>query len=226
MLLVPAAHPDDEIEQPGGDPLFDLALRSAGSDPSELVRLVSTPRGPRYCAAVGVPADLGERPLERVANAMGVEVGEVQTPGYPLGDLQPDLWKVPPPPPRAARLRLTRDRASVRVVRSLLDRLLSSWRLDGRVDDGDLKLVATELATNAVVHTGAPETITIRYLGESLRIEVRDASAAAPQPRSPSLDAEGGRGMRLVESLADSWGVDEVPNGKQVWCEVGVAPAG
>ena len=223
MLLLPSWQPTDELEGPEPDPLFDAALRAAGSDPLDLVASVSTPDQPGCCVAVGVPAELGAEPLERVASAIGVAREDVQTPGYPLGDLQPDLWQRPPPPPRAARLRLTSDRSNVRTVRSLLDRLLGSWRLDGRVDDGDLKLVATELSTNALVHTTAPDTITIRYLGDRIRIEVRDASTSAPQPRSPSLQAEGGRGMRLVESLSKSWGVDPTSGGKQVWCEVPVA---
>lgn len=153
---------------------------------------------------------------------MEVRPEKVVSPGYPLGDLQPDLWKEPPPPPRAARLRLSQDRSSVSGVRSLLDRLLGSWRLDGRIDDGDLKLVATELAANAVVHTGVPDTITIRYLGDRIRIEVRDRSADQPAPREAGAGSESGRGMHLVGALSENWGVESIGGGKQVWCELGV----
>ena len=220
MLLMPSAEPDAN----GHDVLFDKALRAAGSDPADLVEGFAGRGQPHYCAAVGVPAELGDEPLDRVADATGLRREEVRTPGYPLGDLQPDLWKQPPAPPRAARLRLTADRSSVRTVRSLLDRLLASWRLDDRVDDADLKLVASELSTNALVHTATPDTITIRYLGDRIRIEVRDGSAASPEPQPPSLQAEGGRGMRLVETLSNSWGVEATNEGKQVWCEVPLRP--
>lgn len=205
------------------DEIFNLSLQAAGTYPGDLVAAVSKADRPRYCAAVGVPADLGSDPIARVAAATGVPAAEVQSPGYPLGDLQPDLWRSPPAPPRVARLRLTRDRASVSTVRSLLDRLLASWRLDNRVDEDDLKLVATELATNAVVHTGSPDTITILYLGDKIRMEVNDGSATVPQARTASVHAEGGRGMRLVDSLSASWGVDSRGGGKQVWCELPVA---
>lgn len=223
VLLFPSAVGGEAQDDSVTDALFDVALRSAGCGREELIVLVSGRAG--YAAAIGVPSELGPDPLARVAEAIGVPASEVQSPGYPLGDLQPDLWKTPPPPPRAARLRLTEDRSSVRTVRSLLDRLLSSWRLDGWVDEDDLKLVATELSTNAVVHAGSPETITIRYLGDKIRVEVDDRSPAIPRPREANLHAEGGRGMRLVESLSESWGVDPSGNGKRVWCEVSVAPS-
>ena len=222
LVLLAEAH-DDPDHGRGGDELFDLALRGAGTDPVDLARLLSQGDRPLRGITVGVPGSLGTNPLQRVATATGVSPDEVQSPGYPLGDLQPDLWKEPPAPPRAARLRLTQDRASVGAVRSLLDRLVSSWRLDGRVDDGDLKLIATELSANAVVHTNFPDTVTVRYLGDRIRIEVRDTSAAAPQRREAGPQAEGGRGMRMVEALASSWGVEPTVHGKQVWCEVAVS---
>jgi anti-sigma regulatory factor (Ser/Thr protein kinase) len=220
-MLLFCSSPSEQSGSAGADEtLFDLALGAAGSDPTELVQRVS---GQADCLGIGVPADLGDPPIDRVARATGLAPDEVESPGYPLGDLQPDLWKEPPPPPRLARLRLTQDRTSVGVVRSLLDRLLASWRLLERVDAGDLKLLSSELAANAVVHAGFPDTITIRYLGPKIRVEVRDTSPDFPQKRDAGATAESGRGMHLVEVLASSWGVDPTSDGKQVWCEVPVA---
>lgn len=222
MVLLRSAPDNATGDGPEDDSLFDLALDAAGSDPTQLVRTVCGGTTAHACLGVGVPGALGDHPAERVAAATGIPAAEVQSLGYPMGDLQPDLWSSPPPPPRLARLRLTRDRSGLATIRSLLDRLLASWRLDGLVEEADLKLIATELATNAVVHADFPDTITIRYLGDVIRVEVRDNSPRKPAPLAPSETRESGRGMHLVETLASSWGVVPLTAGKEVWCEVPV----
>jgi anti-sigma regulatory factor (Ser/Thr protein kinase) len=204
------------------DELIDMCLRMVGEPVEVLTETVSREMGGQVLA-LGVPEDLGIEPVERVAKAIGIPAADVRSLGYPLGDLQPDLWKQPPRPPRLARLQLTTDRRSVAGVRSLLDRLLSSWRLDGRVDPHDVKLVATELAANAIVHGSQPETVTVRYLGEVVRIEVIDRSPLQPVSARPSSDALGGRGLHLVEALAAAWGSEQTTDGKLVWCDLAVA---
>jgi anti-sigma regulatory factor (Ser/Thr protein kinase) len=204
------------------DDVVDACLGCAGCPPDEIADGVHARVGGQV-VAVGVPAELGADPLVRVATATGIAAHEVQSPGYPLGDLQPDLWKRPPRPPRLARVRLSPDRRSVASVRSLLDRLLASWRLDGRLDPGDVKLVATELASNAVVHGGEPETVTVRFTGDAVRIEVTDRSSTVPTPRAAPPDATGGRGLQLIEALGSAWGTEQYEVGKRVWCELAVA---
>jgi hypothetical protein len=167
-----------------------------------------------------VPHDLGDDPRQRVVTATGVPSDELVLPGYPLGDLQPELWTEPPRPPRLARLRLRPDAGSVRDVRALLDRLIASWRLDGRIDEGGVKLAASELATNAFRHA-EPGTVTVRYFAQGLRIEVDDTSPEAPTMRASEPDEAGGRGLRVVNALATNWGVEARPSGKRVWCEIG-----
>jgi anti-sigma regulatory factor (Ser/Thr protein kinase) len=171
-------------------------------------------------AVVGVPGDVGADPRQSVADAIGVDVRDLDLPGYPLGDQQPELWAAPPRPPRLARLRLRPDAKSVREVRELLDRLIASWRLTDRLDDEGLKLAASELATNALVHAGDPETATVRFFGQGVRIEVDDGSSAVPRMAPFSGDQPGGRGLRVVDSIASSWGVESRPSGKRVWCEI------
>jgi anti-sigma regulatory factor (Ser/Thr protein kinase) len=207
---------------PSDDELIEACLDLAGEPAGAVAESVSRIVGGDVLA-LGVPADLGADPVDRVAAAIGVSAREVPSPGYPLGDLQPDLWKQPPWPPRLARLTLSSDRRSVAGVRSLLDRLLSSWRLDGRVNPDDVKLVATELAANAIVHGSQPETVTVRYLGEVVRIEVIDRSPLQPVSARPSSDALGGRGLHLVEALAAAWGSEQTTDGKLVWCDLAVA---
>jgi hypothetical protein len=86
---------------------------------------------------------------------------------------------------------------------------------------GDMELLSTELITNAVRYTQAPCSVVVRWTGVRVRVEVTDVDPVRPQPRHGSLDAEGGRGLLLVESLAAAWGSTADPAGKVVWCEVG-----
>lgn len=205
------------------DELLSVAGRTPDTIIDALQRCLPT-SGPHLAAvaAIAVPGELGADPKQRVADATGVALGEVSLPGHPLGDLQPELWLEPPQPPRLARLRLAPDRSSPRAVRQLLDRLLASWRLDGRIDDEGVKLAASELAANAVLHTGTPQAATIRYLGAVVRIEIDDESPVLPSFRE--ADDRGGRGLPLVAAVSSSWGAHRRPDGKRVWCEVAVHP--
>lgn len=169
-----------------------------------------------------VPDDLGDDPVQRIVDATGVTREELALPGYPLGDLQPELWHEPPIPPRVARLRLGPTAADLAAVRELLRRLVGSWRLGGRLADRDVELLATEVATNALRHAGTEFDVTIAYLGPSLRVEVRDASNELPRRREPDPDDGGGRGIWLVDLLASDWGVEAGDSGKRVWFEVPV----
>lgn len=210
------------------DAVLDGLLSVAGRPPDAIVDALQRclPTSGTHPAsgavAIAVPGELGADPKQRVADATGVALAEVSLPGHPLGDLQPELWLEPPPPPRLARLRLAPDRSSPRAVRQLLDRLLASWRLDGRIDDDNVKLAASELAANAVLHAGTPQAATIRYLGAAVRIEIDDQSPVLPSFRE--ADDRGGRGLPLVDAVSSSWGAHRRPEGKRVWCEVPVRP--
>lgn len=200
------------------DDVLQAALGCAGA-PAQAVSAALGAVDGVDAVAVGVPDDLGTDPAARVTSAVGQRV---EFPGYPLGDLQPERWREPPTPPRLARMVMTPDLAKVAGVRQLLDRLLASWRLDGRVDENDLKLVATELTTNAIVHAGAPETVTIRYLGDVVRVEVTDASTRPIRTKDTDARAENGRGLHIVDALATAWGVQSEAGAKRVWCDVAV----
>jgi anti-sigma regulatory factor (Ser/Thr protein kinase) len=173
-----------------------------------------------------VPDASGEEAMARVEAAIGLPRAQFVLPGYPLGDLQPDLWRHPPAPPREARLRLRPDAAEIAEVRRLLRRLLASWRLDALLEEGDVELLATETATNAMRHAGTDATVIVRYLGDRVRVEVGDASKALPQPRNARPDEIGGRGLSLVETLSSSWGVTPTVRGKRVWFEIATRPGG
>lgn len=172
-----------------------------------------------------VPDASSEDPLARIVNATGIPADELHLPGYPLGDVQPDLWQRAPIPPRQARIRLAAAASSLAPLRELLRRLLRSWRLS-EANDGDVELLATELAANVVNHAGSPfMTVIVRYLGPVVRVEVGDGSRALPKPRNASDDDLDGRGLALVEALAQAWGVQPTRTGKRVWFEVAASSA-
>ncbi|WP_020140386.1 ATP-binding protein [Streptomyces sp. 351MFTsu5.1] len=90
-----------------------------------------------------------------------------------------------------------------------------------------LILLVSELVTNAVVHTGLPAVLRLSLPGveaksESVpvRLEVADRSGLAPVPRWVDGDATGGRGLALVDGLADRWGWSREGAGKSIWCEL------
>ena len=90
-----------------------------------------------------------------------------------------------------------------------------------------------ELAANAATHGRVPERdfrLTLYVVGGTLRIEVTDTRGdRTPRTQLPALDAESGRGLVLVDALADKWGVAPgLPPRKTVWAEVALpepAPA-
>ena len=54
-----------------------------------------------------------------------------------------------------------------------------------------------------------------------MRVEVADISARPPRPRHAEGDDTNGRGLELVDGLADRWGWQPEGAGKRIWCEVG-----
>lgn len=218
---------DDRIGLGPGDALVVTAAPADGGLLESLLVVAGKPAveiaggsGRPRAVVVAVPRSGGEEAAVRVEDATGVAISDLSLPGYPLGDQQPDLWHHPPAPPREARLRLSPDTSEIGQVRKLLRRLLSSWRLDDLVEDGDVELLATEIATNAVRHAGTEATVIVCYLGDRIRVEVGDGSNVLPRIRTPDETEPGGRGLPLVEALSTRWGVIETVDGKRVWFEV------
>jgi hypothetical protein len=107
----------------------------------------------------------------------------------------------------------------------VLARLLRSWRLEDRVDEDVLVLLTSEVAANALVHTGTGATAVVSYLGGAVRAAVVDGSSTSPQRRLAGEDDLSGRGLELLEAVALSWGTRLLPAGKEVWFEVPVTGA-
>jgi anti-sigma regulatory factor (Ser/Thr protein kinase) len=90
----------------------------------------------------------------------------------------------------------------------------------------EVVLVASELVGNAVRHThsanGTGLGVDWSLDDAGVTVQVSDPSAAEPAPRSPDESESGGRGLRIVEALADHWGVRPTDGGKRVWAHVPV----
>jgi anti-sigma regulatory factor (Ser/Thr protein kinase) len=85
-------------------------------------------------------------------------------------------------------------------------------------------LLVSELVTNVLVHTDEDAVLTAMLTGvpgaRRLHIEVGDRSDDMPHRRSPGEMASSGRGLLLIEELADAWGVDPRGDGKSIWFEL------
>ena len=99
--------------------------------------------------------------------------------------------------------------------------LLGYWQLalpDNTVRERAV-LVANELVTNAVVHARTDLWLRLELRGDWLHIAVRDGSPRLLRLVNADPEAEGGRGLWLVEQLARAWGVHpRADGGKVVWC--------
>jgi len=87
----------------------------------------------------------------------------------------------------------------------------------------DAQLLITELVANAMTHSAASTVhVHIATRPRILRVYVADDSAAPPIIANPSLEDEHGRGLRIVDALAHSWGTaaGPYPRGKAVWFEL------
>lgn len=123
------------------------------------------------------------------------------------------------------------EESDVAAARRRIVQTVRSWEVplpEGAFDD--LALLSSEVITNAVRYTRAPCAVAVRWTGVRVRVEVTDTDPVRPQLRESPLDAEGGRGLLLIEAVAAAWGSRAHPAGKVIWFEVGppdtVVPVG
>lgn len=101
--------------------------------------------------------------------------------------------------------------------------ILRRWGLPPKLTE-DAVLLVSELVGNAVRHTGARAFgLRMRHRRGWIRVEVRDPSRALPCLMPVQEMDVSGRGLFLVDELADRWGVDLLSHGKTTWFEMRVA---
>lgn len=123
---------------------------------------------------------------------------------------------------RTVRLEVPRERALMFDVRGQARLAMRSWQLLDEVVD-TATLLASELATNALVHGRGRIELRLRLTRDRLVLESIDEGQHMPRRRRAGDDEEGGRGLHLVATLADRWGFRAVDEGKVVWAEVDLA---
>lgn len=112
------------------------------------------------------------------------------------------------------------DPEALSSARHMIRAAVRAWGAGSRADE--VELAADELVTNALMHTDGGAIVTIRVLTgpeRRLRVDVEDRSSALPRRRDAGESGVSGRGLMLVDQLADRWGVESRGTGKCVWCE-------
>lgn len=91
----------------------------------------------------------------------------------------------------------------------------------------DAKLLTTEVVTNAIRHARGTQAVIVRVRRNNyVRVEVVDQGPMFdPQPQT-STRAGGGRGLMLVDAVANAWGVEPDEAGKKVWFELAASGGG
>nr|WP_258198810.1 ATP-binding protein [Streptomyces sp. A244] len=115
----------------------------------------------------------------------------------------------------------TAEPSEVAALRRIMRLHLGIWGLQHLVDEA--QLCVSELVSNVITHVGpgTPATLAVCMSGTHLRIEVHDRDTRAlPTLRDASTESEEGRGMALVDAVADRWGVLLRPDRKVTWCEL------
>ncbi|MFG2097560.1 SpoIIE family protein phosphatase [Streptomyces sp. NPDC048612] len=140
--------------------------------------------------------------LEPDARADDVALIAARFEGFPQDNVA--YWFLSPQPQTAGR------------ARQLTRRALHRWGLGSMIDATEL--MVSEVVTNAVRYASRP--IALRLLRtETLRCEVGDDSPQLPRMRHARTGDEGGRGLFLVDHLAQRWGATMLSTGKVVWFE-------
>ncbi|MCX3060442.1 ATP-binding SpoIIE family protein phosphatase [Streptomyces beihaiensis] len=107
-------------------------------------------------------------------------------------------------------------------ARQQLRELLHDWTDDDQLDSA--VLLISEMVTNVLVHTDGDALMVAEVTSgggpRRLRVEVADASDDLPHRRRPGELASSGRGLVLMELLAERWGVDPRGEGKSIWFEL------
>jgi hypothetical protein len=105
---------------------------------------------------------------------------------------------------------------AARRSRELVTEACGRWEL--RDLAGPSCIVVTEMVNNVVEHARTPMAVLLARRGELMSVAVRDRSATIPRFAGPvAPTAYGGRGLLLIDSVAERWGTLPLTDGKVVW---------
>ena len=151
-------------------------------------------------------------------------------PSYARTDLPPD-----DPQGTPSRVFLPSPQA-VPAVRRFVTAVLQSWdeehplsragQNDAEGIIADTLLACSEMATNAVLHARSPFLLSLNRSANGVLIAVEDAAGGSARRQASPPTALGGRGLAIVQSVADRWGCEPLAHGKVVWAEVAPHPSG
>ncbi|MFE0347505.1 SpoIIE family protein phosphatase [Streptomyces griseoluteus] len=121
------------------------------------------------------------------------------------------------PPDQVLTVPLAEDLAAVPKARAAVHRQLDEWGI-GADDAFVTELVVSELVANALRY-GAPPYRLRLILDERLTCEVRDTGDSVPHLKHARAIDEGGRGLFIVASVVEGWGIRYHGQGKTVWAQ-------
>ena len=110
---------------------------------------------------------------------------------------------------------LPADGRAAGLARRVVRERLQSWHLEDLLDAA--VLLTSEVVANVIVHTNSAPALGLSRDGAGVRVTVVDESPVPPLRRRHSSTATTGRGLQLLQDLADDWGWDRVRSGKAVW---------
>ena len=124
----------------------------------------------------------------------------------------------------AVSLSIPGDHAAAREARRFVLAHLPDQPAQDDVDR--VLLCVSELVSNAIEHGRPPRHLELIVTGRNVRVEVRDADPRHPKPQTVSPLALRGRGLQIVDTASDRWGVLSHPEGKVVWFEAAIGVDG
>ncbi len=128
---------------------------------------------------------------------------------------------------RRATCDLSADPTAAGAARDFVGSVLREWSVDDTVVE-TARLCVSELATNAVIHSGTSSSVTVQADDEYVVVLVQDhgGRGAVRQPDELDVESVSGRGLSLVDALSAAWAAEHSTDGTTVWFELPLtAPA-
>ena len=120
-------------------------------------------------------------------------------------------------------MRFTNDPICVAICREFVETALRTYP---RAVIDRAVLVTSELVTNVILHTPGGGLLELDLATELLQVVVSDQSDEPPVELPHGESAFHGRGLPIVRSLADDWGIEHTGSGKSIWATFAAAAEG